>query len=59
MPLRPLGAGLVSHPWRLSGPGPKTGQEWGQGSWQDVPANEPLLEPVLPGPLSMKPQQPD
>ena len=30
--LRPLGAGLLSHAWILSRPGPKTGRVWGQGA---------------------------
>ena len=59
MPLRPLGAGLMAHPWILNSPGAKIGQQWGQGGRRGCTANEPLLEPVPSGPLSMKPQQPD
>ena len=59
MQLRPLGAGLLPHAWRLSSPGPKPGRVWGQGTCGERASRCAPPGPVLPAPLEMKPQYPD
>ena len=54
-----MGTGLESHPWSLSSLDPKAGWNGAKEAGKDVRAKKPLLRPVLPAPLEMKPQYPN